>query len=78
MDSEWNASALMPKSLSWDRSSFVRATVRYPRLKFGNGAVAWQLAGQRGGWTPSAPLSTSPRTGDPRGRTRTESWSLTR
>lgn len=50
MDSELNVPALMPESLSWDRSSFVRATVRCPRLKFGNEAVASQLASQRGGW----------------------------
>ena len=50
MDSEWNVSALMAKSLTWDRSAFARAAVRHPRRRFENEAVAWQQASQRGGW----------------------------
>ena len=50
MDSEWNVSALMAKSLTWDRSAFARAPARHPRRRFANEAVAWQLASQRGGW----------------------------
>ena len=50
MDNEWNVSALMPKSLTWDRSAFARTPARHPRRRFGNEAVAWQLASQRGGW----------------------------
>jgi hypothetical protein len=50
VDSEWNVSALMAKSLTWDRSAFARAPARHPRRRFENEAVAWQLASQRGGW----------------------------
>lgn len=50
MDSEWNVSALMAKSLTWDRTAFARAPARHPRRRFANEAVAWQLASQRGGW----------------------------
>jgi len=50
MDSEWHASALTPRSLTWDRSAFTKAPTRRPRRRFENEAVAWQLASQRGGW----------------------------
>lgn len=50
MDSEWNVSALTPRSLTWDRSAFSRTPARHPRRRFENEAVAWQLASQRGGW----------------------------
>ena len=50
MDSEWNVSALMAKSLTWDRTAFAKAPARHPRRRFENEAVAWQLASQRGGW----------------------------
>jgi hypothetical protein len=50
VDSEWNVSALMAKSLTWDRSAFARAPARHPRRRFEHEAVAWQLASQRGGW----------------------------
>jgi hypothetical protein len=50
VDSEWNVSALMAKSLTWDRSAFARAPARRPRHRFENEAVAWQQTSQRGGW----------------------------
>jgi hypothetical protein len=50
VDSEWNVSALMAKSLTWDRSAFAKAPARHPRRRFEYEAVAWQLASQRGGW----------------------------
>lgn len=50
VDSQWNVSALMAKSLTWDRSAFARAPTKHPRRRFENEAVAWQLASQRGGW----------------------------
>ena len=48
-DSERNVSALMAKSLTWDRTAFARAPARHPRRRFENEAVAWQLRSQRGG-----------------------------
>jgi len=50
VDSEWNVSALMAKSLTWDRSAFARAPARHPRRRFENEAIVWQLTSQRGGW----------------------------
>ena len=50
VDSKWNVSALTPKSLTWDRPAFAKASARHPRRRFENEAVAWQLASQRGGW----------------------------
>lgn len=50
MDNEWTVSALMTKSLTWDRTAFARAPTRQPRRRFENEADAWQLTSQRGGW----------------------------
>jgi hypothetical protein len=47
---EWNVSAIMAKSLTWDPSAFARAPTQHPRRRFWNEAVAWQHASQRGGW----------------------------
>lgn len=50
MDTEWNISALTPRSLTWDKSAYARAPTRHPRRRFEHEAVAWQLSSQRGGW----------------------------
>ena len=47
---EWNVSAIMAKSLTWDPSAFARAPTKHGRRRFWNEAVAWQHASQRGGW----------------------------
>ena len=50
MDTDWNVSALMARTLTWDLSAFARAPATRPRRRFENEAIAWQLASQRGGW----------------------------
>lgn len=50
MDSDWNVSAITARSLTWDRSTFVKAPTRRLRRRFEGEAVAWQLASKRGGW----------------------------
>jgi hypothetical protein len=40
----------VPRSLTWDKSAFAKASARHPRRRFENEAVAWQLVSQRGGW----------------------------
>jgi len=47
---EWNVSAIMAKSLTWDPSASAGAPTRHQRRRFWNEAVAWQHASQRGGW----------------------------
>jgi hypothetical protein len=47
--SEWNVSALIPRSLTWDQSAFARAPTTRPRRRFANEAVAWQQTSQLGG-----------------------------
>jgi hypothetical protein len=50
VDNEWNVSAVMARSLTWDQSAFAKAPTRHPRRRFESEAIAWQLASQRGGW----------------------------
>jgi hypothetical protein len=50
VDSEWNVSALVPRTLTWDQAAFAKAPTTRPRRRFENEAVAWQLASQLGGW----------------------------
>ena len=50
VDNEWNVSAVMVRSLTWDQSAFAKAPTRHPRHRFESEAIAWQLASQRGGW----------------------------
>jgi hypothetical protein len=47
--SEWNVSALIPRSLTWDQSAFAKAPTTRPRRRFANEAVAWQQTSQLGG-----------------------------
>ena len=47
---DWNVSAVIAKSLTWDPSAFAKAPTRHRRRRFWNEAVAWQHASQRGGW----------------------------
>jgi hypothetical protein len=49
VDSEWNVSALIPRSLTWDQSAFAKAPTRHPGRRFANEADAWQQTSQRGG-----------------------------
>jgi hypothetical protein len=50
VDTDWNVSALMARTLAWDRSALARAPATRPRRRFENEAIAWQLVSQRGGW----------------------------
>jgi hypothetical protein len=71
VDSEWNVSALMAKSLTWDRSAFARAPARRPRRRFENERSPGSLRVSAAAGLLSALMSTSPQAGEPGGRTRT-------
>jgi len=48
--SEWNASALIANSLTWDKVAYTKAPTKYLRRRLVKEAIAWQHASQRGGW----------------------------
>ena len=50
MDEERVVSAVMARSLTWDRAAFARTPARHARRRFRDEAAAWQLASQVGGW----------------------------